>query len=61
MSKAAGTSRESVANEIKIPVGRNCHVSDVSRCIAVLASDRAKFVTGTSLKVDGGLMIALRN
>lgn len=41
-------------NGKKYPVGRIGNVSDVSRCIAFLASDRAEFITGTLLRVDGG-------
>lgn len=51
MLEAAGITRESVANEMKIPFGRSGHVSEVSRCIAFLASDRAAFVPGTLLKM----------
>lgn len=42
----------------KYPVGRIGHVSDVSRCIAFLASDRSEFITGTLLRVDGGAVSA---
>lgn len=45
-------------NGKKYPVGRIGYASDISRCIAFLASDRAEFITGTLLKVDGGAICA---
>lgn len=41
----------------KIPLGMG-RPEDVAEAIAWLASDRARFVTGTSLHVDGGSMAA---
>ncbi|XP_031638458.1 uncharacterized protein LOC116350698 [Contarinia nasturtii] len=45
-------------NGKKYPVGRIGRVSDISRCIAFLASERAEFITGTLLKCDGGAVSA---
>jgi NAD(P)-dependent dehydrogenase (short-subunit alcohol dehydrogenase family) len=38
------------------PLGRVATPDEVAEAIAFLASDRAAFVTGTELKVDGGLL-----
>ena len=38
----------------KIPMGRLCKVEEVAEVIAVLASDRASFVTGQTYDVSGG-------
>lgn len=59
MFEAVGMSPNEITKFIedngkKYPVGRIGRVSDVSRCIAFLASDRAEFITGTLLRVDGG-------
>lgn len=45
-------------NGKKYPVGRIGNASDVSRCTAFLASDRAEFLTGTLLTMDGGAIAA---
>jgi 3-oxoacyl-[acyl-carrier protein] reductase len=38
-----------------IPARRAGHASEVAACVAFLASERASYVTGTTLTVDGGL------
>jgi NAD(P)-dependent dehydrogenase (short-subunit alcohol dehydrogenase family) len=38
------------------PIGRVARPSEVAEAIAFLASDRASFITGISLPVDGGLL-----
>ena len=38
------------------PVGRIGRPSEIAEAVAFLASDKARFITGTDLKVDGGLM-----
>ena len=40
--------------ERRIPIGRAGHVDDVARACLYLASDAARYVTGTVLAVDGG-------
>jgi gluconate 5-dehydrogenase len=40
--------------EHRIPIGRAGHVSDVAAACLFLASDAARYVTGTVLAVDGG-------
>lgn len=63
IDEAGGLSRDETAKFIedyskRYPVGRIGKVSDVSRCIAFLASDRAEFITGTLLRCDGGAVSA---
>lgn len=42
--------------EQKIPMGRMGSRDEIARIIAVLASDAASYVTGTTLFVDGGMI-----
>jgi NAD(P)-dependent dehydrogenase (short-subunit alcohol dehydrogenase family) len=46
-----------------IPVGRPGDANEIAAAIAYLASEDAAYVTGTSLVVDGGLLLmaAARN
>jgi 3-oxoacyl-[acyl-carrier protein] reductase len=39
----------------QIPARRAGNVSEVAACVGFLASERASYVTGTTLTVDGGL------
>jgi 3-oxoacyl-[acyl-carrier protein] reductase len=41
------------------PLGRFGQPDDVAGTVAFHASDAARFVTGTSLRVDGGLRMAV--
>jgi NAD(P)-dependent dehydrogenase (short-subunit alcohol dehydrogenase family) len=41
----------------KIPMGRVGTVDDIARMVAVLVSDAAAYVTGTTLFVDGGMTL----
>jgi NAD(P)-dependent dehydrogenase (short-subunit alcohol dehydrogenase family) len=41
-----------------IPLGRAAHAEEMARVIAFLASEDASYVTGASLLVDGGLLLA---
>jgi NAD(P)-dependent dehydrogenase (short-subunit alcohol dehydrogenase family) len=41
------------------PLGRIAHASEVGEVISFLASPRASFVTGTDVRVDGGLLAQL--
>jgi 3-oxoacyl-[acyl-carrier protein] reductase len=44
------------ANEALIPLGRYGRAEEFGDVVAFLASERASFVTGTSVFVDGGMM-----
>lgn len=46
--------------EGRIPLGRLGAPEDVADCVVFLASDRARYVTGASLLVDGGLFVNLQ-
>ncbi len=53
----AGTAEETLAAWGRShPVGRVGQPSEVAEAVAFLASDKARFITGADLKVDGGLM-----
>jgi NAD(P)-dependent dehydrogenase (short-subunit alcohol dehydrogenase family) len=43
----------------KLPIGRLGRPEDIAEAVAFLASPRAAFITGTDLKVDGGLLAML--
>jgi hypothetical protein len=47
------------AQGMKLPLGRIGQPADIAEAVAFLASDRAAFVTGTHLPVDGGLLAML--
>jgi NAD(P)-dependent dehydrogenase (short-subunit alcohol dehydrogenase family) len=38
----------------RTPLGRLAEPAEVAKCVAYLASDKASFITGTTLLVDGG-------
>jgi 3-oxoacyl-[acyl-carrier protein] reductase len=40
----------------RIPLGRLASVTDVADLAAFLASDRADFITGAVIPVDGGIL-----
>lgn len=46
--------------EKRIPLGRLGTPEDVAECVVFLASDRARYVTGAALLVDGGLFVNLQ-
>ncbi len=46
--------------EKRIPLGRLGEARDVAGCVVFLASDLARYVTGASLLVDGGLFVNLQ-
>ncbi|CAL8481641.1 SDR family NAD(P)-dependent oxidoreductase [Caballeronia sp. S22] len=46
--------------EKRIPLARLGAPDDVAQCVVFLASDRARYVTGASLLVDGGLFVNLQ-
>ncbi|MGE3367027.1 MAG: SDR family NAD(P)-dependent oxidoreductase, partial [Rhizobiaceae bacterium] len=44
----------------RIPIGRYGKPADVADCVVFLASDMARYVTGASLLVDGGMFVNLQ-
>ena len=48
--------RQALINEI--PLGRIAQPEDIANAVAWLASDQASYITGTTLFVDGGLMVS---
>ena len=46
--------------EKRIPLGRLGEPEDVAGCVVFLASDLARYVTGASVLVDGGLFVNLQ-
>ncbi|MBL8580663.1 MAG: SDR family oxidoreductase [Rhizobiaceae bacterium] len=44
----------------RIPLGRYGQPADVADCVVFLASDMARYVTGASLLVDGGMFVNLQ-
>jgi NAD(P)-dependent dehydrogenase (short-subunit alcohol dehydrogenase family) len=40
-----------------IPMGRHASPAEIARSVLYLASDESSFVTGTTLSVDGGMVI----
>lgn len=46
--------------ETRIPLGRLGEPRDVAGCVVFLASDLARYVTGASVLVDGGLFVNLQ-
>jgi L-rhamnose 1-dehydrogenase len=46
--------------ERRIPLGRLGQPEDVADCVVFLASDRARYVTGAALLIDGGLFVNLQ-
>ena len=38
-----------------VPMARPAPARDIAECVAFLASDRADYITGQSIAVDGGL------
>lgn len=41
----------------QIPLGRHAQAEEIARSVLYLASDQSSFVTGASLRVDGGLSL----
>lgn len=42
-----------------IQVGRACKPEDVAAAVVFLASEKASFITGINLRVDGGSVMAI--
>ncbi len=60
-AKREGKSVEQVSAEstATIPVGRYGRPDEYGDAVAFLASDRAAFITGTTLRVDGGMIASI--
>ena len=41
----------------KIPLGRAAVPEDIGNAVAFLASDKASYITGITLRIDGGLIL----
>ena len=39
----------------RVPMGRYGHVSEVAELISLLASDKAAYITGQNIRIDGGI------
>ena len=46
--------------EAEVPMGRIGHVDDISGLVALLVSPRGRYITGTTIQVDGGLLRGVR-
>lgn len=57
-AKRAGTTRDDIAaaSRATIPVGRYGNPEEFADAVAFLASARAAYITGTTLRVDGGMI-----
>src|SRR6202040_3563997 len=55
------TSEAGAAIKREIPVGRFGEERDLDGALLLLASDAGRFIAGTTLGVDGGQMVALRD
>jgi 3-oxoacyl-[acyl-carrier protein] reductase len=55
-AEARGVAVEQVVaeNTAQIPAGRFATAEEIGDAVAFLASDRARYVTGTALRIDGG-------
>jgi 3-oxoacyl-[acyl-carrier protein] reductase len=60
---AAGGEDPSIMREklrSEVPMGRIGSVDDIASIVALLVSRRGRYITGTALQVDGGLLRAVR-
>jgi 3-oxoacyl-[acyl-carrier protein] reductase len=56
MTHAALTNEARARILTRIPLGRFAATTDVADLVTFLASDRAAFITGTVIPVDGGIL-----
>ncbi len=61
LEENSGTRWQEFAETIQksIPAGRAGNVEDVARAVAFLASDQAEYITGITLRVDGGMNLPM--
>jgi glucose 1-dehydrogenase len=55
--RAFATEEELRAGGAALPLGRLATIEDLGRCVAFLASDDAAYITGATLRVDGGFVL----
>ncbi|WP_429423173.1 SDR family oxidoreductase [Nocardia sp. GAS34] len=58
-SKGLATARREFAETFRIPAGRPGAAEDVAELVVFLASDRARYITGTVQVIDGGVLPTL--
>ena len=46
--------------EAEVPMGRIGTVDDIASLVALLVSPRGRYITGTAIQVDGGLLRSVR-
>ncbi len=44
--------------QARFPAGRACNVDEVARTVAFLASDAASYISGASIRIDGGISVS---
>ena len=59
---AGGQDPEKIRAELtdEVPMGRIGTVDDIAYIVALLVSPRGRYITGTTIQVDGGLLRGLR-
>jgi glucose 1-dehydrogenase len=58
--RAFATEEEIQAGARRIPWGRLGQAEDIAKAVAFLASDDADYITGATLRIDGGFVLGLR-
>ena len=50
---------EKAERKARIPMGRYARAEEIAAAVAFLASDKASYITGQNLRVDGGITRAV--